>query len=756
MSLSIKIILPQVFILIFSLGSIFSQTNIAKQSFEASGDTWAPITFSTPPCTNGDDVWDFSTSIGIVSPDEGSQFWGIADLNGNCGGTEFETIILPNVDISVYTSVIFSFSYNAFEFDNGDDLKYELFYDNVSQGEVPFFNGNSNFSSSDWDTVTVSIPGTTSNVSVVLYAKQNGEGDYGGFDNVFLEGISTCTPATISSVSPSTGSEGTTVTITASSGDLTGGSVSFNGVAAKIASSNATTIVCTVPAGATSGDLTIGDNQPCTTIFSSFTVTCGPTTEPTSDATTLNFSDVQCQDLTFDWANGDGANRIVVMSTSAIGGTPSDQTSYIANSVYGTGSPIAAGEFVVYNGSSNTVNVTGLSASTNYFVNIFEYNGATVNCTENYLTSSPLSGSQTTLSVCATCPQVKSVLVNACNVNGGAEEGLNEYVVFKNGSSALSVDDIQIDFDTQGSYCNTLCGTNTIGNNATYISNLNATASCSKFVYLDPIPANATVILFTGQSPSLAYNFSSLCPSNEQVVALFCDNVADGNGRFTNGSGVKQTDLTWGSCTQSLFIEGSLAGGDGGFANFDASGAVTYSNDGACIATALPVELLYFDSEVQNKSVKLMWESYSEIDALDYVLLKSRDGLNYSYLGTIKAAGNSNQITEYSFTDLKPNEGYNYYQLKLINIDFKEEVLGATSSVFNNGDIVIKSLANEWKINTPFDSATVDLYAVNGRLIRSYSMHNKSLIITNSDLEKGIYMLVIKSNKEIISKKIMK
>jgi hypothetical protein len=360
------------------------------------------------------------------------------------------------------------------------------------------------------------------------------------------------------------------------------------------------------------------------------------------------------------------------------------------------------------------------------------------------------------LSVCATCPQVKSVLVNACNVNGGNEEGLNEYIVFKNGSSALSVDDIQIDFDTQGSYCNTSCGANTIGNNAAYVSNLNATASCSKFVYLDPIPANATVILFTGQSPSLAYDFSSLCPSNEQVVALFCNNIADGSGRFTNGSGVKQTDLTWGSCTQSLFIEGSLSGSDGGFANFDASGTVSYSNDGACIAAPLPVELSYFESEVQNKSVKLMWESYSEIDALNYELLKSRDGLNYSYLGTIKAAGNSNQTIEYSFTDLKPDEGYNYYQLKLVNIDSKEEILGYTSSLFNNEDVVIKTKVNEWELNSPFDEGSIELYAANGRLIRSYSRHNKSLIIANSDLEKGVYILVIKSNKEIISKKIMK
>jgi len=119
-----------------SIFNINSQNIIALQSFETSGDTWLPIEFSTPPCHNLNDVWDYSTHIPGIFPSDQNQFWGIRNLDGSCGGNDFETITLPNIDISSFSSVIFSFDYYAISFDNNDELKYELFFDEISQGEV--------------------------------------------------------------------------------------------------------------------------------------------------------------------------------------------------------------------------------------------------------------------------------------------------------------------------------------------------------------------------------------------------------------------------------------------------------------------------------------------------------------------------------------------------------------------------------------------------------------------------------------------
>ena len=177
-----------VFILILGHLTIQSQTVIAKQSFEASGDTWMPLNFSTPPCTVGNDVWNYSTGLPSISPNDGTQFWGIRDLDGSCGGTGFETITFPNVDISSITDVTFSFDYYAINFDNNEDLRYELFYDNVGQGEVIVVNGvrGGSDNTNGWLTETVTIPTIVNSVSVVLSARCNANNERAGFDNVQL------------------------------------------------------------------------------------------------------------------------------------------------------------------------------------------------------------------------------------------------------------------------------------------------------------------------------------------------------------------------------------------------------------------------------------------------------------------------------------------------------------------------------------------------------------------------------------------
>lgn len=173
---------------LLSIFNINSQNNIAIQSFETSGDTWSPLTYSTPPCSNNNDVWNFTTNLPGINPSDGNQFWGIRDLDGRCGGNNFETITLPNINVSTFSNVIFSFDYNAVNFDNGEDLKYELFFDNISQGEVIVVDGirGRSDNTNGWRSETVSIPSTVTNVSVVFSAKCNRGNERAGFDNIKL------------------------------------------------------------------------------------------------------------------------------------------------------------------------------------------------------------------------------------------------------------------------------------------------------------------------------------------------------------------------------------------------------------------------------------------------------------------------------------------------------------------------------------------------------------------------------------------
>ncbi|HNQ27431.1 MAG TPA: choice-of-anchor J domain-containing protein, partial [Aquaticitalea sp.] len=95
---------------------------------------------------------------------------------------------------------------------------------------------------------------------------------------------------------------------------------------------------------------------------------------------------------TLNWTRGDGDNVLVVMREgSAVNANPVSGTSYTADAVFSDGDEIGSGNFVVYNGNSTSVNVSGLNMSSTYHVAVYEYN-TTENC---YNTDSLATGNFT-------------------------------------------------------------------------------------------------------------------------------------------------------------------------------------------------------------------------------------------------------------------------------------------------------------------------------------------------------------------------
>jgi len=150
------------------------------QDFDGN-NTWT-YTLSTPLCTNSPDTWDIVSSpfSGITMT---NNFFGVRDLNGNCGSATGETITFGTVSIGTQTQI--SFDYEVIGFDNGDDVEYTVIFDGVPQTTVVLINGSSNLNASG--TVNIPIPMGTNNVSLELFVTQNGDGDIGGFDNFIIQ-----------------------------------------------------------------------------------------------------------------------------------------------------------------------------------------------------------------------------------------------------------------------------------------------------------------------------------------------------------------------------------------------------------------------------------------------------------------------------------------------------------------------------------------------------------------------------------------
>lgn len=163
-------------------------TLVAFQSFEG-GDSW---NYTTDPATFNVSgaVWDvvnnsFNT-FGTI-PSDGTNFFGIQDLNSTNGTSGFGSIDFETVSVAGLSDIVVKFDYEVDGFDSDDDMKYELFEDNISQGEVVFLDGFSNLDADGTIEINVS-PGTT-NIRLVVSVKQNGGSDYGALDNFRVEGL---------------------------------------------------------------------------------------------------------------------------------------------------------------------------------------------------------------------------------------------------------------------------------------------------------------------------------------------------------------------------------------------------------------------------------------------------------------------------------------------------------------------------------------------------------------------------------------
>lgn len=122
------------------------------------------------------------------------------------------------------------------------------------------------------------------------------------------------------------------------------------------------------------------------------------TTEPTVQSA-ITFGTITSTSIVVNFAGGNGAKRVLLARLgSAVNSDPVDGTTYTPNAIFGSGTQIGVGNYVVYANTGNTVTVTGLNPSLTYYFAVYEYNDAGIAGAENYLLTAPGTGNATTAS----------------------------------------------------------------------------------------------------------------------------------------------------------------------------------------------------------------------------------------------------------------------------------------------------------------------------------------------------------------------
>ena len=184
----------------------------------------------------------------------------------------------------------------------------------------------------------------------------------------------------------------------------------------------------------------------------------------------------------------------------------------------------------------------------------------------------------------------------------------------------------------------------------------------------------------------------------------------------------------------------------------------------------LPVELLSFSANCDNKRIKINWSTASEVNSDYFKVEKSRDNNIWDYITTVPGAGNSNTKTDYAVDDEVPytetTQGIepSYYRLLQVDFDGNIKHYGPVASIckeqnlFNayvdenkNIEIIFKAFAAQ-----PY---TISLLDYNGKKVMTISGNaneglNNAILNTNS-LSAGLYVLIYKNGNDYETRKIV-
>ena len=183
--------------------------------------------------------------------------------------------------------------------------------------------------------------------------------------------------------------------------------------------------------------------------------------------------------------------------------------------------------------------------------------------------------------------------------------------------------------------------------------------------------------------------------------------------------------------------------------------------------SVVPVTLTGFKGTLQNKNVLLQWSTSTEVNSKHFELEKSWDGTNYKKIATIPAAGFSNTVKKYSFTDMEKLSEKNFYRLRSVDIDAKSElsdiVLIKPAGIQQEMIVLGNPFKNNISIRfvkSPETTGELRLTDMAGRLMASQKIaigqQQVQFVIPAGKLNKGVYQLQAEINGNKYVKQVLK
>ena len=272
------------------------------------------------------------------------------------------------------------------------------------------------------------------------------------------------------------------------------------------------------------------------------------------------------------------------------------------------------------------------------------------------------------------------------------------------------------------------------------------------------------------------YNYPALNNGKWQFAAFNSSMTqisGDGNGQYTmtlynlagsysNNAGSAwtiQKDSTgtgqWviiGNCLSSTVNQVSRSGMTG-FTSFGtAQGGIT-----------LPIQLIDFAGRNEGSHNILEWTTASEENNDYFTLFRSSDGKNFEPIARQQGAGNSTSLRNYSYIDLKPLTGSNYYQLYQTDFDGKEshsDVILVKTTIRDFSVVGVRPNPNKGRFSIDFNAESqgtgnVKITDLTGRTVAELPVrmerNSNNFHIDLPGLSAGLYSISVREDATGIS-----
>lgn len=240
--------------------------------------------------------------------------------------------------------------------------------------------------------------------------------------------------------------------------------------------------------------------------------------------------------------------------------------------------------------------------------------------------------------------------------------------------------------------------------------------------------------------------------SNVKISLPWCTNM---NNPFTTENIDRASVMHW-SGTEWEYIPSSMTGDidAGSTTTSDAVSSFSPFTFGTRKTSLLPVEFVKMEMNCENNTPVLNWQTASETNNDYFEIQSSNDTKAWSKVATIKGAGNSNQLINYSFSDIVNGL---YYRIKQVDfnqkIAYSQPITSYCNPQLSNDNVAIYPNPTTGNISINITNNRINCrYSILdgiGKTVMSGNLSELSNAIDLTNLSNGIYFIKIDGFEKI-------